>query len=67
MVIQFSPDSAGGLQMRGRFQDQVGMFSYIHPEKRIPTNHPLRKIRELVRGVLKELNHTGIDGRPSCE
>ena len=44
--------------MRGRFQDQGGMFSYIHPEKRIPTDHPLRKIRELVRGVLKELNHT---------
>ena len=44
--------------MRGRFQDQGGMFSYIHPEKRIPANHPLRKIRELVREVLKELNHT---------
>ena len=44
--------------MRGRFQDQGGMFSYIHSEKRIPTDHPLRKIRELVRGVLKELNHT---------
>ena len=27
--------------MRGRFQDQGGMFSYIHPEKRIPTNHPI--------------------------
>ena len=56
--------------MRGRFRDQAGMFSYIHPEKRIPTNHPLRKIRELVRGVLKELNHTfrrlySHEGRPS--
>ena len=70
MVIQFSPDSARGLQMRGRFQDQGGMFSYIHPEKRIPANYPLRKIRELVRGVLKELNHTfrrlySHEGRPS--
>src|SRR5215831_10337242 len=44
--------------MRGRSQDQGGMFSYIHPEKRIPAYHPLRKIRELVREVLKELNHT---------
>jgi hypothetical protein len=35
VVIQFSPDSARGLQMRGWFQDQGGMFSYIHPEKRI--------------------------------
>jgi hypothetical protein len=55
VVIQFSPDSARGQQMRGRFQDQGGMFSYIHPEKRIPANHPLRKIRELVREVFKEL------------
>ena len=38
--------------MRGRFQDQGGMFSYLQPEKRIPANHPLRKIRELVREVL---------------
>ena len=41
--------------MRGRSQDAGGMFSYIHPEKRIPAYHPLRKIRELVREVLKEL------------
>ena len=46
------------------------MFSYIHPEKRIPAYHPLRKIRELVREVLKELNHTfgrlySHEGRPS--
>ncbi len=46
------------------------MFSYIHPEKWIPAYHPLRKIRELVREVLKELNHTfgrlySHEGRPS--
>jgi hypothetical protein len=46
------------------------MFSYLQPEKRIPANHPLRKIRELVREVLKELNHTfgrlyAQEGRPS--
>ena len=46
------------------------MFWDIHPEKRIPANHPLRKIRELVREVLKELNHTFRrlylhEGRPS--
>jgi len=56
--------------MRGRSQDQGGMFSYIHPEKRIPAHHPLRKIRELVREVLNELNHTfgrlySHEGRPS--
>jgi hypothetical protein len=44
--------------MRGRFFDQGGMFSYIQPDRRIPTNHPLREVRELVREVLKELSHT---------
>ena len=53
--------------MRGRSQDQGGMFSYIHPEKRIPAYHPLRKIRELVREVLKELNHTGGSTRTKAD
>jgi transposase len=56
--------------MRGRFDDQGGMFSYIQPEKRIPQDHPLRKIRELVRDVLKDLSHSfgklySHEGRPS--
>jgi len=44
--------------MRGRFFDQGGMFSYIRPEQRIPANHPLRKVRELVREVLGGLDHS---------
>jgi transposase len=56
--------------MRGRFEDQGGMFSYIDPEDRIPADHPLRKIRTLVREVLKELSHSfgklySHEGRPS--
>jgi transposase len=56
--------------MRGRFQDQGGLFSYISPEKRVPANHPLRKIRALVREVLKELSPSlgklyASEGRPS--
>jgi transposase len=56
--------------MRGRFFDQGGMFSYIQPERRIAANHPLRKVRELVREVLKELSPTfgklySHEGRPS--
>lgn len=56
--------------MRGRFCDQGGMFSYIEPDRRIPANHPLREVRELVREVLKELSHTfgklyADEGRPS--
>ena len=44
--------------MRGAFVDQGGLFSYIAPEARVPASHPLRKIRELVRGVLGELNRS---------
>jgi transposase len=56
--------------MRGKFEDQGGLFSYISPETRIPKSHPLRKIRELVRDVLGELNRTfgrlySSEGRPS--
>lgn len=42
--------------MRGRFTDQGGLFSYIAPDKRVPANHPLRKVRELVPNVLSDLN-----------
>ena len=56
--------------MRGRFFDQGGMFSHIRPEQRIRADHPLRKVRELVREVLGELNQTfgklySREGRPS--
>jgi transposase len=56
--------------MRGSFVDQGGLFSYISPEARIPANHPLRKVRELVRDVLGELNRSfgklyANEGRPS--
>jgi hypothetical protein len=56
--------------MRGKFVDQGGLFSYIAPDKRVPANHPLRKIRELVRDVLGELNRSlgkiyASKGRPS--
>jgi hypothetical protein len=44
--------------MRGTFEDRGGLFSYIAPEARGPTNHPLRKIRALVRDVLGELNRS---------
>jgi len=56
--------------MRGTFQDQGGLLSYISPDARVPTNHPLRKIRDLVREVLVELNRSfgrlyASEGRPS--
>src|SRR5579863_6799299 len=56
--------------MRGVFRDQGGLFSYVSPESRVPAEHPLRKIRRLVRDVLTELSRSfaGLyakDGRPS--
>src|SRR5246500_3056306 len=56
--------------MRGAFSDQGRLFSYISPEARVPANHPLRKIRELVRDVLRELDRSlsklyASEGRPS--
>src|SRR3974390_52465 len=56
--------------MRGVFQDQGGLFSYVSPESRVPARHPLRKIRELVRDVLTELSRSlarlyAREGRPS--
>src|SRR5262247_2892707 len=56
--------------MRGKFEDQGGLFSYISPEARVPKDHPLRKIRELVRDVLRDLSRTlgqlySTEGRPS--
>lgn len=62
--------TVGIVIMRGRFQDQGGLFSYISPEERIPQEHPLRKIRALVREVLGELDQDfaraySHEGRPS--
>jgi transposase len=56
--------------MRGTFEDQGGLFSYVVLEERVPAEHPLRKIREYVRAVLVDMNGTfsrlyAKEGRPS--
>jgi transposase len=56
--------------MRGTFEDQGRLFSYLSPEQRVPARHPLRTIRELVREVLSELDRDfrtlySTTGRPS--
>lgn len=43
---------------------------YIAPDKRVPANHPLRKVRDLVRDVPSDLNRSlgrlcASEGRPS--
>ena len=43
--------------MRGDDRDEVGaMWSYVPMEQRIPAEHPLRVMRPLVDGVLRELS-----------
>ena len=37
----------GDERMRGYDDLQEGMFGYISPEKRVPTDHPLRPIRNV--------------------
>ncbi len=56
--------------MRGNDNTQPKMFSYIPPEKRVPKNHPLRRMKEIIDVVLEKMSkdfdtlysHTG---RPS--
>jgi transposase len=56
--------------MRGEDQRSEGFFSYVRLETRIPADHPLRAIRELVDAALSELSRAfdklyAREGRPS--
>jgi hypothetical protein len=42
--------------MRGDDQSPNSMFSYVSPEQRVPKDHPLRAIRQLVDEILRELS-----------
>ncbi len=42
--------------MRGEDLKQNAMFSYVAPEQRVPADHPLRPIREMVDTILKEMS-----------
>jgi transposase len=56
--------------MRSKDVQKTAMWSYISPEARVPADHPLRPMREMVNGVLKALSpefdkiYSGY-GRPS--
>jgi transposase len=42
--------------MRGQDIQQSAMFSYVSPERRVPVDHPLRRIREMTDRGLGELS-----------
>ena len=55
--------------MRGEVGPQEIMFSYVSPERRVPTNHPLRRIKagadQALRAISAALGELcGISGRP---
>jgi transposase len=56
--------------MRGEDQQQSELFSYGSLEERVPVEHPLRPVRQMVDGALKEMSARfdeiyGEDGRKS--
>jgi hypothetical protein len=56
--------------MRGDDVQQEAMFSYLSPEARVPQDHPLRPIRDMVNQALAELSGEfqamySREGRPS--
>src|SRR6201987_5117075 len=56
--------------MRGADQRSEGIFSYVRLEQRVPVDHPLRAIRDLVDAALKDLSRDfarlyARHGRPS--
>ena len=56
--------------MRGDDERSEGFFSYVRLETRIPADHPMRAIRELVDRALLELSPAfdrlyAREGRPS--
>src|ERR1700740_2074747 len=44
--------------MRGKDTQQSAMFSYVAPEQRVPADHPLRPIRDMVDVALKGLSRS---------
>ncbi|MEO8999409.1 MAG: IS5/IS1182 family transposase, partial [Rhodanobacter sp.] len=42
--------------MRSPDVQQLDMFSYVSVEERVPSDHPIRKLRVMVDGILGELD-----------
>ena len=42
--------------MRGENEKQAGMCSYIMPEQRVPSDHPLQPMRKMTDEIFKQLS-----------
>src|ERR1700736_3726972 len=42
--------------MRGLDHQQSAMFSYLSPEQRVPSDHPLRAVRQMADTILAQLS-----------
>ena len=42
--------------MRGLDHQQAAMFSYLSPEQRVPSDHPLRAIRQITDTLLTQMS-----------
>jgi hypothetical protein len=42
--------------MRGPDHQQSAMFSYLSPEQRVPSDHPLRAVRQMADTILAQLS-----------
>jgi len=42
--------------MRGTDERSGSLFSYVDLERRVPTDHPLRAIREIANGAVLDLS-----------
>ena len=56
--------------MRGNDNQQLGVFSYVNPEQRVPPDHPLRPLRAMADEALRDLQRRfrklyAKTGRPS--
>jgi len=44
--------------MRGQDEQQLGVFSYVNSEQRIPHDHPLRQLRVMADEALRALKES---------
>ena len=66
--MRIGPDNV--FLVRGTDEKQASMFSLVSPERRVPADHPLRRIKRLVDEILLGLSPTfgvmySTTGRPS--